>query len=137
MGKLFPSLISGNLICLQQTITELEPVCDGFHVDVMDFSFVDNTTFGPDIVNAIRKLCTKRLWIHLMVTEPERYLERFSLNSCDIVSVHGEVLCKPDIFITIKKRGLIPSIAISPKTPLEKLLPFLPYVEHILVMSFH
>ncbi len=81
MGKLFPSLISGNLICLQQTITELEPVCDGFHVDVMDFSFVDNTTFGPDIVNAIRKLCTKQLWIHLMVKEPERYLERFSLNS--------------------------------------------------------
>ncbi len=51
--------------------------------------------------------------------------------------MHSEVLCKPDIFITIKKRGLIPSIAINPETPLEKLLPFLPYVEHILVMSVH
>lgn len=137
MGKLFPSLISGNLICLQKTITELEPYSDGFHIDVMDFSFVNNATFGPDLINAIRQHSSIQLWIHLMVQEPLRYLERLSLNPHDIISVHCEVLSDHHIFTKIKNLGLIPSIALSPDTPIDRLIPYLPCVEHLLIMSVH
>ena len=121
--KLFPSLISSNLLQLGQTIACLDPVVDGYHLDIMDFHYVPNLTWGPMFINAIRKASRKQLWVHLMVDEPERYLERLELAPHDIVSFHEQPtpqatrnLCRE-----LRERNLVPSIALKPTTPISTL----------------
>lgn len=138
MIKIFPSLISANLLQLDQVITELDPFCAGYHLDVMDFHFVPNLTFGPDFINAIRQKTTKQLQVHLMVDYPEIYLDRLHLKENDSICVHIE--SRTNIGITqickrIREKGLIASIAINPFTPLEALVTLPTSIEHLLVMS--
>lgn len=138
MAIIYPSLISSDLLNLGQTIEQMDPYCDGYHLDIMDFHFVPNLTFGPDFVNAIRKKTERKLHIHLMVDYPERYIERFVLAPDDIICIHIE--SKTDIGIRqlahlISKKGLIVSIAISPFTPLEALISLPMPLQQILLMS--
>jgi len=138
MIEIFPSLISANLLNLQKEIETLEPYCAGFHLDVMDFHFVDNLTWGFDFVNQIRKATKKKLQIHLMVDYPEKYISRLSLNPGDIISFHIESptnLNLEQILATIKNLNLIASVAISPFTPLESLINLNFKLEHVLLMS--
>jgi ribulose-phosphate 3-epimerase len=138
MVSIFPSLISAHLLTLRQEIEQLEPYCDGFHIDIMDFHFVPNLTWGPLFVNAIRNGTYKQLWIHLMVEYPEKYLERFVLNKHDIISIHIESpsnLPLTELFKQIRLYNLIPSIAINPTTPLETLISLPVRLEHVLLMS--
>ncbi|MBA3954438.1 ribulose-phosphate 3-epimerase [Candidatus Dependentiae bacterium] len=138
MVSLFPSLISANLLNLEKDIQELEPYCAGFHIDVMDFAFVPNLTWGPAFIKAIRKKTSKKLWIHLMVEYPEKYLSVLELYPGDIVSLHIESPTHSSIAAlarTLKSRNITPSIALNPETPLEALI-YLPIkLEHILLMS--
>lgn len=123
--KLFPSLISSNLLRLEETISALEPHVDGFHLDVMDFHYVPNLTWGPAFINAIRRATRKQLWVHLMVDNPQAYLEHFELAPGDILSFHPEVL-EPAAALAFCKeitaRELIPSIALKPTTPLQAIV---------------
>lgn len=135
MIALYPSLISSNLLELGATIKNLEPWCAGFHLDVMDFHFVPNLTWGPPFINAIRTAATKQLLVHLMVTDPEKMFDLFKLQSHDIVSVHVETIHSSHIFYKIKHAQLQPSIAIGPNTPLSELDPYLAHIEHVLIMS--
>lgn len=138
MIKIYPSLMAANLINLGHDIKILEPHCDGFHIDIMDFHFVPNLTFGPDMVNAIRHASKKTLWVHLMVDEPIRYIPRLQLRPSDILSVHYEAL-KPEAIAStlklIKDRSWQVSLALRPSTPLEVLIPFLPTLDQVLLMS--
>ncbi len=136
MVRIYPSLIGGNLVCLENDIRVLESHCAGFHCDVMDFHFVPNQTLSPGMVNAIRAVTLKQLWVHLMVEEPDRYIERIDLKRNDIVSIHCEI--KGDVsavLADIKSRGLLASLAINPTTPLKVLIPLLPTVDHVLLMT--
>lgn len=138
MIKIFPSLISADLLQLKKVIVSLEDYCDGFHLDVMDFHFVPNLTFGPAFVNAIRKATSKQLQIHLMVDYPERYLETMELNENDIICVHTESISNltiPELFEHIRSYKLIPSLVLNPFTPLEAITNVRTYLEHVLVMS--
>lgn len=138
MTKIFPSLISANLLQLNQVIAEMDPLCAGYHLDIMDFHFVPNLTFGPDFVNAIRKKTKKQLQIHLMVDYPEVYLDRLELAKNDIVCVHVESRTNIGIaalFTRIREKGLIASVAINPFTPLEALISLHTSIEHLLLMS--
>jgi ribulose-phosphate 3-epimerase len=74
--EIYPSLISSDLLNLRQTISELDTVCHGYHVDIMDDHFVPNLTWGAQFVNAIRKATVLPLQIHLMVDEPTHWLDR-------------------------------------------------------------
>ena len=134
-NNIYPSLISADLLNLQREIKLLEPWSAGFHLDVMDFHFVPNLTWGPDFVNAIRKTTPKQLWIDLLVDDPILYLDRFLLANNDIVSVHYESNYDNAIFEEIRIRGWLASLALNPTTPLEVILPFLGSVDHILLMS--
>lgn len=139
MIALFPSLIASNLLRLQETIDLLDPLVQGYHLDVMDFHFVPNLTWGPDFINAIRTATTKQLFIHLMVDYPENYIPLFRLQSEDIVSFHyespshftAEQLCSK-----IGSHDLIPSIALNPETALT-VLSSVPHLRHLLLMSVH
>lgn len=124
MAQFFPSLISANLLKLQEEIALLEPYVTGFHIDVMDFHFVPNLTWGPPFINEIRAATKKQLFVHLMVDYPEKYLDRMKLHEQDIVSVHFE--CKSDkgiiaILKELKARGWTASIALNPGTSITSL----------------
>jgi ribulose-phosphate 3-epimerase len=133
--KIFPSLISGDLLNLEQQIKQLEPHCAGFHLDVMDFHFVPNLTWGTQFVNAIREITTKQIWVDLLVDHPEYYLEKLALHHNDIVSIHYESNYPETIFNSIKQMGLQVSLALDPKTPLEVIEPFIKKIDQVLLMS--
>ena len=136
MVKIYPSLIGGNLLCIEQSIKQLEPYCDGFHLDVMDNHFVPNVTFGADMVNAIAQATNKQLWVHLMVDNPRNWCDTLRLAPGSIVSFHIEAAHDhQSITKCITEKKWIPSIAINPKTPVAKILSLLNSIDHVLVMS--
>jgi ribulose-phosphate 3-epimerase len=138
MIKLLPSLISAPLLELKTTINKLETYAYGFHLDLMDFHFVPNLTWGPAFVNAIAQETTRPLQVHLMVDQPQHYLDRLALRQKDVVSVHYESLPYAQLVQTlgiIKKNGWIPSLAINPTTAVATVEPLLPFIEHCLLMS--
>jgi ribulose-phosphate 3-epimerase len=140
MAHLYPSLISSDLLILGQTIKELEPFCSGFHLDVMDYHFVPNLTMGPDFVNAIRKVAKKRLWVHLMVEDPKKYIDRLNLHHGDIVSVHYETVTEPMMQKLVREvhgRKLLFSLAINPTTAVEVVKPYMyeNIIDQVLLMS--
>lgn len=141
MPALFPSLISSKILDLDAEINRLQPFVDGFHIDVMDFHFVPNLTWGPLFVNAIRRTTVKQLWVHLMVDTPKPYLDMMKLNAKDIVSVHYEsvsLLPLKALLANIKSNGQTASIAINPETPIASVAQLFqqePYPAHILLMS--
>jgi len=126
MIKLFPSLISGDLLHLAEEIKRLEPQVDGFHLDIMDAHFVPNLTWGPCFINAIRQATSRQLWVHLMVDSPGNYLNKLQLAPDDIISLHYEGLpltVTQKLLEHIGNQGQIPSIALKPTTPIGSLLP--------------
>lgn len=135
MVHIYPSLMAADPLSLKNEIEMLEPYCAGFHIDVMDNVFVPNTTWDADEVNAIAKMA-KLVWVHLMVENPELFYATLLLPVDSIVSFHIE--SKTDVFKFIKiireKKHKV-SIAISPKTPISRLLPFLQYLDQVLLMS--
>lgn len=139
MVKIFPSLIASNLLRLQETLELLDPYVQGYHLDVMDFHFVPNLTWGPDFINALRAATNKQLFIHLMVDYPENYFNLLHLQPRDIISFHYEspsrFTCE-NLYTEIASRGLIPSIALNPETPVS-VLSSLPTLQHLLLMSVH
>jgi ribulose-phosphate 3-epimerase len=136
MVEIFPSLISADLLALREVILSLEPEVAGFHLDVMDFHFVPNLTWGPAFINQIRLATKKQLWVHLMVDYPETYFDRLMLNPGDIVTIHIESPSNHSLnylSAALTDRGWTPSVALNPTTPLEALngLTF----NHVLLMS--
>ncbi len=133
---IYPSLISANLLQLGNEIEALESYCDGFHIDVMDYHFVPNLTWGSAFVNAIRNHTTKRLWVHLMMEKTLSFIETIHLAPGDIVSFHIEEKIDFNVAIkSIKAKKMKVSIAIKPKTPLAELFSLLPYIDQVLLMS--
>lgn len=134
--RIFPSLISANILNLEESIKQLEPHCDGFHLDVMDWHFVPNLTWGPMFINAIAKKTTKPLCVHLMIERSLEFLELLTLRNGDTLSFHIEKsLDVKKIIKCIKEKKYLASIAIKPKTPITKLFPFANDVDSILLMS--
>lgn len=128
LGKIgmpfYPSLIAADLLNLKKEIQLLDPHVPGYHIDVMDFHFVPNMTMGPDWVNAIRKATNRQLIVHLMVEYPEKLLQRLTLHEGDVVAVHPEApshLSLSELCTAIRNKGLIPSIALNPETPVSVL----------------
>ena len=136
MIRIYPSLISANLLNLEHDIKILEPYCAGFHLDIMDNHFVPNLTFGVDMIQAISKATRKQLWVHLMVENPRSWIESLNLPPQTILSFHIESTDLPlDIIKRIKEKKWLASIAISPKTGVDEIFPFLNLIDQVLVMS--
>lgn len=136
MKKIFPSLISADLLHLGDVIEAFNPICDGFHLDIMDNHFVPNLTFGADFANAIAAAAQKPTWIHLMVYNPAGFLDILKLTAGSTLTFHIENNSNIDQLISyIKEKKWRASIAINPKTALEEIFPYLDMVDQILIMS--
>lgn len=132
-----PSLLSFDFSKIGQESRDLEKSgADLLHCDVMDGVFVPNLTFGMKFVADINKVCDCPLDVHLMIMNPENYVEQFIKSGADILTIHYEA-CKSVRQTLEKIRGLgaKAGLSIKPKTPVETLIPFLPYVDLILIMS--
>ena len=136
MIRIFPSLISSNILNIEKTIKDLEASCDGFHIDVMDGNFVDNLTMGPMFINAISKITKKTLFIHLMTKNTQKLIKMLKIDPKDIICFHIET--QDNVLETIeliKEKKCLPGIAIRPQTSLDKIIPFLSNIYEILLMS--
>jgi ribulose-phosphate 3-epimerase len=136
MPALYPSLLAANTSQLNQLLDQLTPYCHGFHLDIIDQSFVPNATIDSESINAIAHKARKPVWVHLMVKDPKSVIQSLSLQHGSIVSFHagcGDKILDTINFINEKK--YLPSIALSPKTPVSEVFPFLGTVHQVLIMS--
>uniref|UniRef100_A0A7C3DIC2 Ribulose-phosphate 3-epimerase n=1 Tax=Meiothermus ruber TaxID=277 RepID=A0A7C3DIC2_MEIRU len=132
-----PSILTADFARLGEQIREAEAAgVDWIHLDVMDGRFVPNLTFGPLVVEAIRKVTKLPLDVHLMIVEPERYLADFVRAGADWITVHFEATPHAHRAVQqVKELGKKAGLAINPGTPLEALLPLLPELDLALLMS--
>ena len=139
MAIIAPSLLAANFLKLEDECRMLnESEADWFHLDIMDGRFVPNISFGPMIVEFVRKTTNKVCDVHLMIAEPEKYTEAFKKAGADYLSVHIEAC--PDLQKNIRQivsLGMKPGVAISPDTPITDLSDILPSIHHVCFMSVY
>lgn len=137
MPIIAPSILAANFLQLQQTCTMLnESKADWFHLDIMDGRFVPNISFGIPVVNAIKKATSKILDVHLMIVEPEKYIDDFKKAGADSITVHVEAC--PHLHRNIqqiKGLGLKAGVALNPHTPVNLLENILQDIDTVLLMS--
>ena len=135
--KISPSILSADFTCLADQVREAEEAgVDYIHVDVMDGHFVPNITIGPLVVKALRPITKLPLDVHLMIENPELYIEDFSKAGADIITVHQEAT--PHLHRTIQQihdLGIKAGVSINPSTSVRTLDEIICDVDLILVMS--
>jgi len=135
--KVAPSILSADFGRLADEVRAIEAAgADVVHVDVMDGRFVPNITIGPLVVEAVRKVTPLPIDVHLMIVEPERYVDAFARAGANVISVHAEV--SPHLHRTlqaIRAAGARPSVALNPSTPLSAVEWVLGDCEMVLVMT--
>ena len=138
MIKIAPSILAADSSCLGQQIKAVENEIDLLHLDIMDGHFVPNLTFGPVVVQSIRKVTKLPFDVHLMLRQPLDYIEPFAKAGADIITVHVEADSDTDICIQkIHDLGLRAGIVFNPNTPVEPYLRYLDKVEMVLIMSVY
>lgn len=137
MVMIIPSLLSADFLNLGQEISALEKAgADLLHVDVMDGSFVPNLTMGPPIIKAIKKAAKVPLDVHLMINNPEKYIETYAESGADYLTIHYEASVHLDRAIEqIKACGIKAGVALNPSTPENVLTYIIDKLDLILVMS--
>jgi ribulose-phosphate 3-epimerase len=135
--RIAPSILSADFGRLAEEVKAAEAAgADWIHVDVMDGRFVPNITIGPLVVEAVRKVTKLPVDAHLMIVEPEKYVEAFAKAGADVISVHQEV--SPHLHRTlqaIRAAGAKPAVALNPSTPAETVEYVLSDCEMVLVMT--
>ena len=133
--KIAPSILSADFAELK---TEVKRVANApyLHIDIMDGQFVDNLTFGPNVVKALRPHSSQVFDCHLMVINPEKYIKAFAQAGADIIGVHIEATAHIHrVLSQIKQAGVKAEVVINPGTPVAAIMEVLPLVDQVLVMT--
>ena len=141
LHKASPVVLPSLLLCdfgnLEREVRELEAAgVQGYHLDVMDGQFVPNMSYGLPIVEAMRRLTDLPLDVHLMISNPVKYVRQFAEAGADLLTVHVEAVEDPrPVLEEIRTQGIGAGLAINPPTPIEKIEPALSMCDLVLVMS--
>ncbi len=137
MAQLAPSILAADFRNLSQQIRLVEMAgADLIHCDIMDGHFVPNLTFGPLIINAARRATELPLDVHLMITNPDNYLEDFVNAGANSIIVHQEAVIHLNRTVQrIKELGVKAGVAINPSTPVDVLKDIAEYIDQVLIMS--
>jgi len=138
--QILPSFLAADLGCLASELKRAEASgADAIHLDIMDPTFVPNMSFGPSIVDFCRKTCPNFYRnVHLMMTRPDLYLEKFANAGAQTIQIHVEADC--DLHLELKRiraLGIKNAIVINPETPVERIEPYLSEIDEALVMTVH
>ena len=136
-----PSILAADFSRLADEVRKVEEAgADWIHCDVMDGHFVDNISFGPAIVEVVRKQTKLPLDVHLMIEHAEHYVPRFTKAGANSITVHVEPEAKHDVGKTLQQvrdAGCGVGLSLNPATPFESIQPFLDKIDVLLVMTVH
>lgn len=137
MIKISPSILSCDFANLGVDIKRLDKSsAEYIHIDVMDGHFVPNLTFGPPVIKALRSYTEKIFDVHLMISNPQKFLDDYIESGADILMVHHQIKAdKIDILKYIRSKNIKSGIVFNPDISIEKIEDYFPYVDQILLMS--
>ncbi len=137
MVKIAPSLLAADSACLGKAVSDLEASgADFIHFDVMDGHFVPNITFGPKILQELKKYTSLPFDVHLMVTNPDECIAWYADAGADLITFHLEASDNPQHTLQlIKKHQLKSGITLKPSSDIKQIIPFIDYVDLVLVMG--
>ena len=136
MIQIAPSMLAADFLHLERDVELVNENADLFHLDVMDGVFVPNISYGFPVVEAIARIARKPLDTHLMIVEPEKYVERFVKAGSSMVSFHLNATKDPDaVLAKIRECGAKAGLVINPDIPVESLFPHLKNCDFVMLMS--
>ncbi|MBO4579469.1 MAG: ribulose-phosphate 3-epimerase [Clostridiales bacterium] len=131
-----PSILSADFGYLMDELRAVEGEAEYIHIDVMDGHYVDNLSFGIPVVNSIRKYSDKIFDVHLMITNPGKFIKPFVDAGADIITFHYECTDDPVAMSElVRSYGIKSGIAVHPDTPIEEILPYVDKTDKILLMT--
>lgn len=133
-----PSILSADFANLERDIRRVTDAgAKWVHIDVMDGHFVPNITIGAPVVKSLRKITNAMLDVHLMISEPQKYVKDFIAAGSDIITFHLEAQkdLTLDIIKEIKSADIMAGLSIKPKTPIDEIKKFIPYLDLVLIMT--
>ena len=138
MIKIAPSMLAADFLHLDKDVRIVNENADLFHLDIMDGVFVPNISYGFPVVEAIASAAHKPLDVHLMIVQPEKYIERFARIGVSMLSFHLNATDKPaQTLLHIRETGMKAGLVINPDMPVETLYPYLHLCDYIILMSVY
>lgn len=138
MIQIAPSMLAADFLHLDKDVEIVNLNADLFHLDIMDGVFVPNISYGFPVVEAIASAAKKPLDVHLMIVQPEKYIERFARIGVSMLSFHLNATDQPaQTLLHIREAGMKAGLVINPDMPVDSLYPYLHLCDHILLMSVY